>query len=88
MKWILVRDIQFVSHFIPKGTILEEHPYQNYSYFEKKEVKSVEKSRFNEYKYIILFDHTKDNKKRYFAIGKDVKRFKEPRFKREFIIKG
>ena len=88
MKWILIREMKFVTHSIAKGTILEEHPYQNYSYLEKKEVKSVEKSRFNEYKYIILFDHTENNKKRFFAIGKDVKRYKKPRFKRDFIIKG
>ena len=87
MEWILIRDIQFVSHFIPKGTILKEHPYQNYSHFERKEIKSVEKSRFFEYKYIILFDNTENDKKRYFAVGKDVKRYKKPRFKRNFVVK-
>ena len=86
MEWILIRDMEFLTHKMKKGTILKEHVYQNFSYYEKKEIKDVEKSRFFRYKFVLLFDHTKNNKKRYFAIGKDVKRYKRPRIKRSFEI--
>ena len=54
MEWILIRDMEFLTHKMKKGTILKEHVYQNFSYYEKKEIKDVEKSRFFRYKFVLL----------------------------------